>query len=190
MPIWTTLPFDEHPGAVGQRGRVVEVMRDHDRRESGLTQVRSELPAHPRPGLGIEGRKGLVEEQHGRSTGKSTRQGDALALSSRQVSWSLLGKTGDPETFEEVADPVFRAEGDVRLDGEVWEERVVLEDEAGRTVLRRDVDTPGGVEPPRLAHADRPPLGANQAGDRAQQGRLPRPRRPRQGEGLRADLES
>ena len=72
----------------------------------------------------------------------------------------------------------LQAEGDVLLHPEVREERVVLEQEPHAPPLRGEVRSRGRVEPRLRAEADRSPLRAVEAGEAAQDRRLPRPRGP------------
>ena len=67
---------------------------------------------------------------------------------------------------------------DVLADGQVREERVVLEDEADPAALRRHEDAPLGVEPGLLVAADRAGGRLDEAGDRVEDGALAGSRRP------------
>ena len=95
----------------------------------------------------------------------------------------------DAKALEQLAHPRPAAVGDVLLDRHVREERVLLEDEAHPAALRRQVDARLCVEEDPLADGDSPPVGAAQAGNGAQHGRLAGSGRPDEGEGLRPDLE-
>ncbi len=55
-------------------------------------------------------------------------------------------------------------------------QRVLLEDEADRALLRRQIDAGVRVEPRVIAERDPPAVGTAQAGDRSQDGRLAGPR--------------
>ena len=100
-----------------------------------------------------------------------------------------------PNALEQLVDArVARAaEGDVGAHRHVREERVLLEDEADRAPLGRQVDLPRGVEPRPLAERDPPAVGAAQPGDRAQHRRLAGARgtdeRDRLGADAQADAE-
>ena len=78
---------------------------------------------------------------------------------------------------------------DVGPHREVREERVLLEHEPDRAALGWHVDAGGGIEPGVSVDGDPPPLGPEQAGDRAQDARLARAGRAHEGDRLRPDLE-
>ena len=67
---------------------------------------------------------------------------------------------------------------DVLADAHVWEQGVVLKDGVDRAVERRDAGRVAAVE------LDPAEVGLLEARDQAQRRRLPRPRRPEQGEEL------
>jgi hypothetical protein len=99
---------------------------------------------------------------------------------------------GDPHAVQQLADPrVARpAEGHVGPHRHVREERVLLEDEADRPALGRQVDLPVGVEPGVVAEGDAPAVGPAQSGDHPQDGRLARARGADEGDGLGADAQA
>ena len=82
------------------------------------------------------------------------------------------------------------AEGHVGPHRHVREQGVLLEDEADRAALGRQVDLGGGVEPRAPAQRDAPAVGALQPCDRAQHGRLARARWPDEGDGLGSDAQA
>ena len=77
---------------------------------------------------------------------------------------------------------------DVRPDAQVRKEGVVLEDEAGGTLLGRQLDSALGVEPGRAVDRDTA-AGLGQPCDRSKQRRLARARRPDERNGLPPDGE-
>ena len=78
----------------------------------------------------------------------------------------------------------------LRAHRHVREQRVLLEDEADRAPLGRQVDLRGGVEPRPLAERDAPAVGAPQPGDGAQDRRLAGARGPDERDGLGADAQA
>ena len=95
----------------------------------------------------------------------------------------------DPEALEELAGAVPRPVRDVLLHRHVREQRVVLEHEPDSAILGRKGDSRRGVEEHFAVEHDPPALGADESSDRAQHGRLPRPGRADQREGLTTERE-
>ena len=122
--------------------------------------------------MGVERRHRLVEKENRRVTSERSGQADALALAARQLRRAGAGEMGDPQALEELADPGLPAVGDVLLDGHVWKERVLLEDEADVAALGRQVDPPVRVEERSLADRDAAPVRTAETGDGPQHGRL------------------
>ena len=111
-----------------------------------------------------------------------------MTLTAGELTRARAGEVRDPEPLEERA-AVASAEGDVPLDVQVREERVVLEHEADGPLLRRPVDAPRRVEPRLAGDADPAAVRSRQPGDAAQHRGLPRSRRPHERDGLAPDLE-
>ncbi len=170
-------PVDDHADPIGESGRVLEVVRDEQRRQPQLGQQLGQLCAHDVAGVRVERREWLVEQEHRRVAGERPRQRDPLALAAGEVSRPRLREVRDPETLEQLVDALPSAEGDVPAHVEVRKERVLLEDEPDRAALRRQVDAGVRIEPRLRAERDPPPLRPQQAGDRAQDAGLPRSRR-------------
>ena len=120
----------------------------------------------------------LVEQEHRRLAHDGAADRHALALAARQLTRTRLPQMRDPEPVEQVAR--IAAERDVLLHGQVREERVVLEDESHRPLLRRE---------PRPLFAAEPHAPREEPCDRAQHGRLAGARGPGEGDGLPPDLE-
>ena len=149
-----------------------------------LAQPAPQLLAH----LGVQGAEGLVQEQERRLGGQRARQCHPLALPSGKL---VRIAAADPIQLDQLeqflhrsADLRFRqplgagldakAEGDVLEDGEVAEQRVVLENEAHPAVLRT---LPRRVHP---AEQDLSGVRNLQARDGAQERGLPAAGRPQQ----------
>ena len=168
-PLLAQAPVHDHPDPVGQRGRVAEVVGDDERGQRQSAEDVLKLAAHDRARVRVERRQRLVEQQDLRIARQGARDGHALALAARQRPGALAREMADAQALQERADVrVARAaEGDVGAHRHVREQGVLLEDEAHRAALGRQVDLRGGVEPRTLAQRDAPAVGAAQARDRA-----------------------
>ena len=156
---------------------------------SELAEQRSELRPHRRLRVRVERGERLVEQQHRRVSRQRSGERDSLTLSTREVGWTSAGERGDPEALEQLPHAPPAAEADVRLDGQVREERVLLEDEPDRAPLRRERDPSLGIEPGLRTELDPARGRPEQSRDRAQDARLPRSGRPDERERLAPDLE-
>ena len=179
---------DEHSDTVGERRRVLEVVRDEEGRQRELAQQIVQLRPHLPARVRIERRHRLVEEEHSRFPRERARERDALALTPRQ-----LGRLRPREMLDaaaaRAAGPRATAEGDVLLDVQMRKERVLLEHEADRALLRSAVDAAFGIEPdssPQAIVASRRP---SEPRDRAQHGRLAGAGRADERDRLAADFE-
>src|SRR5207302_5822993 len=114
-------------------------------RKGELLEELAELGADGGARVGVERGERLVEEEHARPARERARERDPLPLAARELARLRAGEVGDAEALEER--PVAAREADVPLHGEVREERVVLEEEAGGAALGRQVDAALGVEP-------------------------------------------
>jgi hypothetical protein len=74
------VPLVENADAIGERRRVVVIVRDEERREPGAAEVPAELAADARFRVRVECGERLVEQQEPRGAGESPRERDALAL--------------------------------------------------------------------------------------------------------------
>ena len=111
-------------------------MRHDKGREAKALEQSAQLPAHSRAGMCVEGGERLVEEEDAWVARKRPCERDALALSARELSGLEAGERLDPEAREQLAAVLPAAVGDVVRHGHVREERVVLEDEPDRSLLR------------------------------------------------------
>src|SRR5207302_9520169 len=116
----------EHSHAVGERRCVEEVVRDDDRGQAELAERRAQLGADRVTRVWVECRQGLVEEEYLRSPSEGSREGDALALATRQLARARLCEVGDAEALREAVG--WAAEGHVPAHRQVRKQRVVLED--------------------------------------------------------------
>ena len=77
--------LDEDADGVRERGRVLVVVRDDQRRQVERAQQLLELGAHARLRVGVERGQRLVQEQHARVTRKRPRERHALPLAAREL---------------------------------------------------------------------------------------------------------
>ena len=83
--VWRMLPVDDDPDAVGERGRVLEVVRDEDRRQREVAEQLVQLGAHRRLGVGVQRRERLVEEEDAGIVRERAGERDALPLAAREL---------------------------------------------------------------------------------------------------------
>src|SRR5579884_3741315 len=122
----------EDADLVGERRRVLVVVRHEQRRQPELPQQLRELVPDLRLRVRIERRQRLVEEKDVRLARERPRERDALPLAARQLLRTRRSEMPDPEPLEQRRHrPPAGAEGHVGADAQVWEQRVVLEDEPG-----------------------------------------------------------
>jgi hypothetical protein len=77
------LPLVQHANSIGERGGILEGVRDEQRREPEAGEKRRELASHPIAGDRVEGGKRLVEQQQLGVPGQGAGERDPLALPSR-----------------------------------------------------------------------------------------------------------
>jgi hypothetical protein len=139
-----------------------------------------ELAADSGPGMRVERRERLVEQQDSRVPCQGTCEGDALTLTAGELVHANTREVSDAEAFEEVVHSraVARAEAHVAEDIEVREERVLLEEVADPSLLGWDVMSSLGVEQHGLTDGDGARLRPKQTGDNTERRRLAGARRP------------
>src|SRR5262249_42116108 len=167
------VPFDDHPDPCCEGGRVFEVVRDEENGDGEGAQELVKLRANTRLGVGVEGRQRLVEQQHVRVAGERAGEGDSLTLPAREVRRPGSFEMPDRESVEVLVGPVAACVLDVLANGEMREERVVLEEEADAPVVWAEGDAFGGIEPARAVRRDAARRRQAQACNRADYGRLP-----------------
>ena len=164
--------------AVGQLQRFFAVVGDENAGEAQFALQGFQPETQVVPHLHVQRAEGFVKEDDFRLGGERPRQRDALLLATGElcrVAPAHVGKLYHVEQLRDFfADARFcrslaarldgEAEGDVVGDGEVFEECVVLEDEADVAFAHRHVGNVAAIE------ADLPAVGAFQPGDEAQQG--------------------
>ena len=143
-------------------------MRHEHGGDAEFAQQAAQLDLHGLAQLAVEGGEGLVEQQQLGLYGERAGHRYALLLAARQARTERSAKsvrwTSDEETPHRRADLAsgmlsrLQAERDVLGDGQVREERVVLEDDADVAPVRRPGDpisSPSSRMVPRSA-ASRP----------------------------------
>ena len=159
--------FDDHAYAVGERGRILEVMGNEQRRQPQLRQQFSEFAPDDAAGVRVECGERLVEEEDCRVARERPRECDTLPLATRELAGAGAGEMRDPKALQQVVDSLSASEGNVATHVEVREERVLLEDEPNRAALRRKVDPGRGVKPNLRTEGDAAMLGPKQPRNRA-----------------------
>src|SRR5206468_6739831 len=86
---------DDHSDTVGERGRVLEVVRHEEGRQPRLAKVLGELGANRGPRVGVERRERLVEQQDSGVAGERAGERDPLALAARELAGPGRGEGAD-----------------------------------------------------------------------------------------------
>ena len=183
------LPVDDHADLVGERRRVLVVVRhEHRRQIEARAAARCSSPRTCDFVCASSAESGSSSS----STAGSRASARASATRCRSPPESVAGRTsascGDAEALEQLVDALAPAVGDVRADGQVREERVLLEHEPDAALLRPQVDAALDVEPRLVVERDAARGRVREAGDRPQHRRLARARRPDERDGPR-DVE-
>ena len=163
--------LDEHADGAGERGGVLVVVRHDQRRQVEGPQQLLQLEPHRVLRMGVERGERLVEQQHAGVACERPRQGDALPLPAGELARLCVREMRDAEALEQLRDPLLAAEGDVPLDAQVREERVLLEHQADAPFLGRAAGL--RVEPDLAVERD-PAVRLREPGDRAQHRALAR----------------
>ena len=106
VPTWTSLPSFEHADAVGERGSILVVVRDDDRRQAARSQVLTKLGADVRACLRIERAERLVQKQDRRLARERSCERDALALAAGEARRPLVGERREPVRARSARMPV------------------------------------------------------------------------------------
>ena len=137
-----------HADAVGERHRLLLIVRDDDEGQTELVLQVHQLEAGIFAELAVERRQRLVEQQHPRPLGKRARERDALALAAGKLVRALRAPKPSSLTSASISrDPrldlglrhsvLLEPEGDVALDRQVREQRIALEHHVDRPPVRR-----------------------------------------------------
>src|SRR5215813_8385099 len=179
---------------VGERQRLLLIVGDVDRRDAELLLQRADLGPDLDPDLGVQIRKGFIEEQDVGVQDEGPGQRDALLLAAGELAGVAVGQAREIDLAQALGQPArdvrrrqlaqLEAVGDVRGHRHVRPQRIVLEDHADVACVRRQVVDAALAEPDLAA------VGPVEAGDESQQRRLAAPRGPEQREQLAvADVE-
>jgi len=147
-------PVDDHADLVRERRSVFEVVGDEDGWERELVQELLQLCADGAFRVCVERGERFVQQDDSWPACQRARECDALALAARECAWSCVGEMRDAEALEVLVGAFLARVGDVLADGEVREERVLLEDESDPAFVRLAEDPPLGVEPHVVAKRD------------------------------------
>ena len=177
----TKLAVDDHADPARERRGVLEVVRDE---QDGNLEAGQQLCSSVRTSAFVWA-SSAERGSSSSSTSGSRARARASATRWRSPPERSPGaralEVADPEAVEVVVGLVPPAVLDVLADGQVGEQRVILEHQSDPSPVRRKRDAGGAVEPHRAAGADPARAGPDEPGDRAQDGRLPGARRPDQG---------
>ena len=163
---------DQHADAPRESSRVLEVVRHEQRRDLELGQELLQLGPHLDLRVRVECRERLVEQQDLGIPRERAGERDPLPFTAGEAAGTSVLQMPDPKAVEVLVRGVAARVLDVLADGEVREERVVLEDEADPTVLRPHEDASVGIEPGLLVAADRAGGRLDETGDRVEDGAL------------------
>ena len=121
-------------------------MSDEDEGDSGFELQAFELELHALTQLEIERREGLVEQQHLRPVGERAGERDALLLSARELLRSARPIALELDERERLFDALsdvarvdalhLQPEGDVPINGKVWEQSIALKHRVDRSPIR------------------------------------------------------
>ncbi len=95
-----------HRDAVGDRERLLLVVRDVDRRDPELELDPPDLLAQLHAHLRVERRERLVEEQHARLDRERARERDALLHAAGELVRVALARVAEPDELEQLVDPL------------------------------------------------------------------------------------
>ncbi len=142
----TTVAHETDP--VGQRQRLLLIVRDEDRSDSRLALEIADRFADLHAQLGVEIGQGFVHEEHLRLDHQRPRQGDALTLATRQFGRPPRRQAAQPDALEILADlppdaplvPPARPQaiGHIVEDRLVRKEGIVLEYHPDVALMGRD----------------------------------------------------
>jgi len=150
---------------------------DQEGRQAQVGKPLGELARHARLGHRVEGRQRLVEQQDVWGGRDRARERGALTLAARRLARSRVSQVGDAVTVEQFVDasaplaPLARPRPqtvlDVASDGQVGEQRPVLEHQADVAALRRQVHVACGVGERASPERDARAVRLEQPGDGA-----------------------
>ena len=94
----------DHADPVGERGGILEVVRDEDRRQRELAEQLVQLDPHRRLGVGVERRERLVQQQDAGSRASARASATRWRSPPESSRDARRGEVGDPEPLEQLVD--------------------------------------------------------------------------------------
>ena len=161
---------------------------------------RAQVTPHPGPGLNVESRERLIQQQEPGLEDHRARQGDPLLLATRQSCHAAGGEVGHAKLLQRLLaafkDFLFRspaspqAEGHVLEHVQVGQQCIVLRKPPDLSFLGWEIDLPRGIETRRFPQDDPARSRPGQPCQKAEDRGLPRAALSHQHESLaRRDLE-
>ena len=189
VPDWRSRAVDDDADLVGERRRVLEVVRDEQRRDLEPGEQLVQLGADRRLRVRVERGERLVEEQHLRVAGERAGERDALPLAAGELAGMRVREVPDPEPLEVLVGRVPARVLDVRRARSGAGRARSPGRRARRAAAPAQVDAAAASNQTSSSTAIAPGLRPHEPGDRAQDGRLAGAGRPDERE-RRADLEA
>ena len=128
--------LDDHADLVGESGRVLEVVGHEQGRDLETGEELLELGAHVDLRVGVERRERFVEQEDLGVARERARERDALALAAGEAAGSARPRDARSGSARGTRPRAAARVLDVLADGQVREERVVLEDEPDPALAR------------------------------------------------------
>ncbi len=150
----------DYADTLGQRGRVLKGMSNHEGGQPEFGENVGELIAYVPAGNFVQGPEGLIEQQHPGLPRQRTGEGNPLTLTPRELPRPGAGQVSDSQPFEQIRSVAPAGKAHVGGDGEVRKQPVILRQVAHPPVMRAHVNVFGGVEPDLPAERDPPGGGA------------------------------
>ncbi len=167
----------QHRDPVAEHERLVLVVGDEHRRDPQLHEQLVDLGAHLDPQRGVQVGERLVEQQHRGPRRDRSCERDPLLLAARERCRHPVAEPPETDQLQRLVDArrgtavaTGQAEPHVAGDGQVREERPVLEHHADAASLGRHEVVGAGQD--RVADGDGPGVGDLEPGDDPQQRRL------------------
>ena len=170
VPVWRSLPSTMTPtwsarAAASSKSWVTSSVGIFEPGQKLL-----QLGSHVGLRMGVECRQRLVEQQDLGVACECPGEGDSLTLAAREAARAAVLQMRDLEAIEVLVGRPAPGVFDVLADGQVREERVVLEDEPDPASLGRHGNAALGVEPGFAVAGDPAGVRLDEAGDRVEDG--------------------
>ena len=131
----------DHTHLMAQPPHLVPAMGDHKAGAGELLQKPGQFPLNLPPQVGVQGRKGFIQQQHLGLGGQNPGQGHPLLLSPRELTGALVPMLLQLKTAQQLLHRrlVPGGHGDVLLHGVMGEQGVLLEEIPHLPLLGRQV---------------------------------------------------